>query len=142
MQEVVDVKNRPDFDYMFFWVLSVKLSISPEFSTNSYLVPIEISTKLSTNIKLHHRSLFFHKNYVFDKYLWHNYDQNGLVYASDLSYLYFNDSLFTMKIGRDCVHDSSTAKIFGLKDSPDSPALDQVTITMKMKNILILKLEL
>jgi hypothetical protein len=113
--------------------------ISPELSINSYSIPFEIKTRLSNKLNLHHQSLFFNNNHQFDRHLWYDYNQKNLVFISDISFLEYNDSSFSIKFGRDYLDDGNKSKVFGLKDAPFSPSLDHLNLFIKNSKYFHLK---
>lgn len=122
-----------------FGFCQLNYQISPEFSLESFSIPIELKSKLSEKITLNHQSLFFKTNHQFDRYLWHDYKQNNLVFVSDISFLEYNDSSFSIKFGRDYLDDGNQSKIFGLKDAPFSPSLDHLNLYIKNSKYFRLK---
>ena len=74
--------------------------MAPEISIESFSIPITLKSKLTEKITLKHQSLFLN-NHQFDRHLWHDYNQKNLVYVSDISFLEYNDSSFSIKFGRD-----------------------------------------
>ena len=131
--------------FLLLFPLSISLAqlnyvmVLPEISIESFSIPITLKSKLTEKITLKHQSLFFKNNHQFDRHLWHDYNQNNLVYVSDISFLEYNDSSFSIKFGRDYLNDGNQSKIFGLKDAPFSPSLDHLNLNINNSKYFRLK---
>lgn len=111
----------------------------PEISLGSFSLPMRLETELTKKIKLFHNSLFFTNNHQFNRYIWQSYNQDNIVYVSDISYLEYSDSSLSIKFGRDYLDRENQSKIFGLKDSPDSPSLDHLELNIRNSKYFRLK---
>ena len=114
----------------------------PQISLGSFSLPMRLETELTKKIKLFHNSLFFTNNHQFNRYIWQSYNQDNIVYVSDISYLEYSDSSLSIKFGRDYLDRENQSKIFGLKDSPDSPSLDHLELNIRNSKYFRLKIEL